>query len=436
MSGLMTSPVRHDGRGHGSPGPSIVSSVDNETVGCRSSTPPEALSAIRHASFPLSPEPIPRDGSPQPPRARTGSPEYVINRIIRDNEAGVPSVEWPTRTAVEGDAVADPTAAGRSPPPRVPFEGLNTPSPVAAPSTSQHTPCSVENSAGTSTAQPSKGPPTRPPNEVKSLLGEETEPLGHARLKTGFWKDVEQRMKGKGFNRNADQCKNKFNTLLDYYRRLKAHEGWSGLPSYWDMNASRQKKYNIDFVLRRAAYDIIHPVEKDKDSINLTNLMESGADEEHLEDSERCNDVDGETEGGSEDPATGSGSSPGLGNSRRGPHSTGFDPVLGKRRRTATNARESSMQAITGAMRDHTTALTRSDRECVKMRCEATRDIARHQAELHREFMQQDIASRERIATITGDRVEKGYLLLADAIRSVRPRRNSPSSGSDSSDSR
>ncbi|GBG82152.1 hypothetical protein CBR_g34433 [Chara braunii] len=422
INGIMTSPARNGGSRHGSPGPSTVSSVDNDTMGCRSSHLPAALSAIPHASFPLSPDPFRRDGSPQPHRPRTGSLEYVINRIIRANEAGVPPVDCPTNTTLGGEAVVDPTAPWRTPPPRVPFEGLNSPSPVTAQSTSQHTPCNVENLAGT--------------NEVKSLMGEETEPLGRARLKAGFWKDVEQRMKGKGFNRNAHQCKNKFNTLLDYYRRLKVHEGWSGLPSYWDMNQTRRKKYNIDFVLRRAWYDIIHPVGKDKDSIYLTNLMDSGADEERLEDSERCNDIDGETEGGSEDPAVGSASSLGLGSSQGGRRSTGFDPMLSKRRRTAINARELSMQTVTSATCDHTAALTCSDRECMKICCEATRDIARHQAEAHRELMQQDIPSRERIATITGDGVEKGYLVLADAIRSLRPRRNSPSSRPDSSDSR
>ncbi|GBG74777.1 hypothetical protein CBR_g19289 [Chara braunii] len=417
----LRTPPRTDGSCHGSPGPSTVSSVDNDTTGCRSSHTPAALSPNRQASFRLSPESIRGDASPQPHVPHTGSPEYVINRIIRENEAG----------------------------------GLSNQD--CDPRRLQNTPCSVENVAGTSTTRPSEAPPTRPPpaekntdrwgetetewlcrfrNEVKTLMGEETEPLGRARLKTGFWKDVEQRMKGKGFNRNAEQCKNKFNTLLDYYRRLKAHKSWSGLPSYWDMNQTRRKKYNVDFVLRRAVYDIIHPVEKDKDSINLSNLMDSGADEERLEDSERCNNVDAETEGGSEDPAVGSGSSPGLGGSSGGQRSTGFGPVLGKRRRSYVNARESSMHAVTGAMRDHTAALTRSDRECVKMRCEATRDIARHQAEVNRELMQQEIASRERIATITGERVEKGYLILADAIRSLRRRSNSPSSGPDSSDSR
>ncbi|GBG82085.1 hypothetical protein CBR_g34365 [Chara braunii] len=246
MNGLMTSLARHDRRGHGSPGPSTVSSVDNETVGCRSSTSPTALSAIRHASFPLSPEPIPPDGSPQPLRARTGSPEYIINRIIRDNEAGVPPVEWPTRMALEGDAVADPTAAGRTPPPRVPFEGHPVSGRCAVHLAAHSMQCgelgghvhdtAIRRPPNTTTVNGEEyGSVTdqwgetetewlcRFRNEVKSLMGEETEPLGRARLKTGFWKDVEQRMKGKGFNRNADQCKNKFNTLLDYYR---SHGSW------------------------------------------------------------------------------------------------------------------------------------------------------------------------------------------------------------------
>ncbi|GBG73930.1 hypothetical protein CBR_g17645 [Chara braunii] len=418
-------------------------------MGCRSSPPPAALSLTGHTSRPLSLDPFRGAGLPHPPRPRTGSPEYVMSRIIRDKEAGVPPVDCPANTAVGGEVVASPTAPARTPPQRGSFEGGGTPSPLIGHSASQHTPRTVENLAGTSTAGPSEGPPPRPCSTEKNTdrWGEtETEwlcrfrndmkALGCTRLKACFWKDVVERMRAKGYNRNPDQCKNKFNQILDYYRRLKAHESWSGLLSYWDMNQTRRKKYNVSFVLRRAWYDIIHPVEKDKDSINLTNLMDSGVDEEHLEDSERCNEVDGETEGGSEGPAGGSDSSPGgPDSSPSGQHSTGFDPMLGKRKRTAINARESSLQAVIGAMRDHTAALACSDRECVKMRCEVTRDIARHQAEVHRELMQQDIASRERIATITGDRLEKGYLVLADAIHSLRPRRNSPSSGPDSSDS-
>ncbi|GBG59240.1 hypothetical protein CBR_g32256 [Chara braunii] len=407
------------------------------------------------------------------------SSEYVLNRIIRDIGAGVHPMEHVNGGRVGGHVVAsqitpshtppwcgssDGAAAGTPPPftresasnhtpPRCGSSGgvpADTPSPLIRDGCS-HTPPTREQGPRTSTGGPSEGHPRQPcpgekntdrwgetgiewlcryRNEVKVLMGEEAEVYGRARLKAGFWKYVEERTCAKGYNRVDDQCKNKFNQILDYYRTLKAHESWSGLPSYWDMNQTRRKKYNVDFVLRRSWYDVIDPAEKDKDSINLSNLMDSWADEERLEDGEGVNDADGEMDGGGEHPAAGSAGSAG------GSQSTGFEPTLGKRKRTASNARESGVQAVTVAMRAHTTALTQSDLTIAKMRCEATRDITKQQAEVHRELVQQDIASRERIANMMGDKVEKGYFVFVDAIRSLRFRTNSPCSDPDINESR
>ncbi|GBG62286.1 hypothetical protein CBR_g29894 [Chara braunii] len=81
-------------------------------------------------------------------------------------------------------------------------------------------------------------------NETKALLGEETEGMGRARAKAGFWKNVEDRMWERGYNRDHYQCKGKFSQVMDFYRPLTIHEGWSGLPSYWDMNQTKRKRYN------------------------------------------------------------------------------------------------------------------------------------------------------------------------------------------------
>ncbi|GBG75647.1 hypothetical protein CBR_g20275 [Chara braunii] len=408
-----------------------------------------------------------------PPAA---SSENVLNRIIRDIEAGVRTPES-DYVNVGGEAVSLHTSPSHTPSPLHTPGGVPTatPSPVvresgthdtaprsesspsppaAIPSpingnVSSHTPPSVSVPSRTRVGGPSRNPRRRLSsgekstdrwgetetewlcrfrNEVKELMGQETEAYGRARLKAGFWKIVEERMRAKGYTRDHEQCKNKFNQILDNYRRLRADEGWSGLPSYWDMNQTRRKKYNVDFVLRRSWYDIIHLVEKDKDSINLTNLMDSGANDERVENGEGVNDRDGAMEGGSEDNGSGYGGSPG------GSQSTGFESTLGKRKRGAANARESSVQAVTVAMRAHTTALTRSDMECAKMHCQATRDIAKQQVDANRELLQQDIASRERIATIMGDKVESGYYVLADAIRSLHPPTHSPSTDPESGD--
>ncbi|GBG79430.1 hypothetical protein CBR_g29577 [Chara braunii] len=425
VGGYETSQARNAGSQHGSPGPSSVSSVNTNTMPSQQSGAPSAMLPVGHGSPRASSEPLCDGALGQQVSQYATSSEYVLNCIINDIEAGVNPTEHVDAGRDGGQVVASQTtpsdtpprcgssggaAAGTPPPmstesgshhtpPRCPSSGgvaAGSPSPLTGDGCS-HTPPTTLQGPGTSAGGPSAGHPPRPcqvekntdrwgetktewlcwcRNEAKALMGEETEAFGRARLKAGFWKYEEERMRAKGYNRADDQCKNKFNQILDYYRRLKAHERWSGLPSYWDMNQTRRKKYNVDFVLRRSWYDVIHPVEKDKDSINLSNLMDSGADEERLEDGEGVNDGDGEMDGDGGDPTVGSGSSAG------GSRSTGFDPTLGKRKRTASNARESGVEAVTAAMRAHTTALTRSDLTIAKMRCEATRDIAKQQAEL------------------------------------------------------
>ncbi|GBG92030.1 hypothetical protein CBR_g54150 [Chara braunii] len=399
VGGYETSPARNAGSQHGSPGPSSVSSLNADTIPSQQSGAPTAMSLAGHGSLRVLTEPLCDGALRQQLSPHAASSEYVLNRIIRGIEAGVHPTEH-----MNGGCRGRGSSEGH--PPR---------------------PCPGEKSTD-------RWGETETEwlcwyrNEVKALMGKEA--YGRARLKAGFWKYVEERMRAKAYNRADDQCKNKFNQILDYYRRLKAHESWSGLPSYCDMNQTRRKKYNVDFVLRRRWYNIIHPVENDKDSINLSNLMDSGADKEHLEDGEGVNDIDGEMDGGGEDPAAGSGGSVG------GSRSTGFEPTLGRRKRTASNAHESGVQAMTVAMRAHTTTLTRSDLAIAKMRCEATRDIAKQQVEVHHELVQQDIASRERIANIMGDKVEKGYFVLADAIRTLRPRTDSPYGDPDSNEFR
>ncbi|GBG76038.1 hypothetical protein CBR_g21278 [Chara braunii] len=158
------------------------------------------------------------------------------------------------------------------------------------------------------------------------------------------------------------------------------------------------------------------------DSINLTYLRDGGDNPRRHMDTDDMADADGETEGVSDDPGGGSRAASG------GSRSTTFEPTLGKRKRGISNAREASVQAVTSAMRDHTTALTQSDRECAKMRCDTTHDVAKQQAELATQLMQQDVAGRERVATIVGDRVESGYNRLADAILMMGSRRRSRSS--------
>ncbi|GBG83176.1 hypothetical protein CBR_g36792 [Chara braunii] len=342
--------------------------------------------------------------------------EYLINRLIRDIEDGISPAHNAADTAAADNVGGNAAAPSRTPPHQSgDLTPVNrTPTRAGGRGQSSQSPSGVVREARTS--------PAARPQGQQVLMIEGTEAYGRAGVKGNFWKFVELCMKEKGYNRDHEQCKNKFNQVIEYYRKLKCHERWSGLPSYRDMNSTRRKKYKVDFVLRRSWYDIIHSVEKDMDSINLTYLRDGGDDPLQHKDIDDMGDADGETEGPSEDP--GGGSRVASGGSR----STTFEPTLEKRKRVFSNAREASVQAVTSAMRDHTTALTRSNRECAKMQCDTTRDVAKQQAELATQLMQQDLAGRERVATIVGDRVESGYNRLADAILMMGSRRRSHSS--------
>ncbi|GBG88605.1 hypothetical protein CBR_g48135 [Chara braunii] len=302
--------------------------------------------------------------------------EYIINRLIRDVEGGTfPGSNFGVDAGDRQQRPPPTPPAGASP-----CEGDNlgrasgSPNPIADKSGTQRIPSPAAKRGGAQTQArggSSRGSPSpaeknlerwgeeetavlcRIRNEVKQLMGDETEAFGRARIKAGFWKMVAQCMNEKGLIRTHDQCKNKFNQV-DFYRRL-----------------------NFKGAARGDGHDA--------------------------------------TYGGDEDP----GGIDGRASQSDGTRSTPFDTTVGKRKRAATNARDSSLGAITGAMRDHTVALTRSDRECMKMRCDATPDVARQQ-EVQRETMQQDIASRERVVNIMGDRVEKVYMAIADAICSLR----------------
>ncbi|GBG78595.1 hypothetical protein CBR_g27820 [Chara braunii] len=378
-----------------------------------------------------------------------GGEDYIINRLIRNVEAGDLSSQ--DCGAGDGHRVGQPSLSpfvGASPSegdnlgasggsPNVPA-GVNAPQPIPSPPVSS---CWMSTAARheTSAGRPSPADKSsdrwgeeetavlcRIRNEVKQLMGEETDAYGRDRIKSGFWKMVAQRMKENGVNRSPEQCKNKFNQVHDFYRRLKGHERWSSLPSYWDMNASTRKVYNVDFIIRRSWYDAINSAEKDTDSITLSDLRDLGTEHERREEEEGAGEEDGQAELPTDEDGPGAAGGPSV---NEGTRSTAFDPMLGKRKRAVMNARESSMRAITGAMRDHTVALARSDRDCARIRYDATRDVAAQQAEL-----QQDIASRERTVKEYGDRVENAYMAMADAIRSLRAPHNNPRDHRRSSD--
>ncbi|GBG82199.1 hypothetical protein CBR_g34481 [Chara braunii] len=343
-------------RGDGGPSPSGGVSRVSDAVHSQERSAPSHMSPVGQESHGHSQITTPAGGRTQQ-GSEVGAPHspYVLNQIILENELGVHPVDHVPYHADGSDAGGVHTLPQHKPPRCGSFgtAGIGTPSPATGRSRSRQVPSTADAGAPTPTgvsARSGSPSPNNDPwgetetewlcrfrNEVKDMMGNETETYGRARLKEGFWKIVEQRMRDKGYNRKDDECKNKFNQILDFYRRLKANERWSGYPSYWDMNSARRKRYNVDFVLRRSWYDIIDPAEKDKDSINLTNLLDSGADEERVEDNEEARDADGGEDGGGEDTV------PGAGGSTGGLQGIGFEPTLGKRKRSSVNVREASV---------------------------------------------------------------------------------------------
>ncbi|GBG83651.1 hypothetical protein CBR_g37453 [Chara braunii] len=303
------------------PSPSCVNSGTHSlNVGC--STPPAVLARPGGRTCQTPQSGVSQGIGGQQPDDRTPGSEYILNRLLREVEAGGGTMEGCAGTGAGRNVNVSPVSGTRTAPQDVLSHvcGRQSVSPPPGHGGSQTTPSNAQNAAGTSVDSRGKGAqaqPTAPEknmerwgeeestwlckfrNEVKGLMGEDSESLGRARLKAGFWKVVESRMREKGYNQDHDQCKSKFHQIFDFYRKLKAHERWSGNPSYWDMNSTTRKRYNVDFVIRRSWYDSISSSEGDTDSIRLSNLRDSGSEQERMEDG------DGDTGGVSEDGGVG-----------------------------------------------------------------------------------------------------------------------------------
>ncbi|GBG62182.1 hypothetical protein CBR_g29382 [Chara braunii] len=247
--------------------------------------------------------------------------------------------------------------------------------------------------------------------------------------------------------------------------------GIAPLKKYWTMDQATRKENGLDFLMRREWYDILHVHEGDKDTINPDSLTDPGA-----EDHNRANSEDSDVDEG-DDPAAddeagdagsgggdgeggtgGEGGTDGSGGARGsyggGSVGGGGSPVpeesgaatsaaggsrtsatvtetLGKRRRVQQNACEMAMRVVTGAMRDHTPAQTRSNITHHQILREQL-TIQERAATMACEVMRKDIAARSGNAENLGERLEKGYLVLADAIRSLsRSRARSPEDDAD-----
>ncbi|GBG80119.1 hypothetical protein CBR_g30486 [Chara braunii] len=301
--------------------------------------------------------------------------------------------------------------------------------------------------------------------EVKTNMGENSEAMGIAPLKQRLWRDVSERMKEARYNREDEDCKNRFHSVCNNYRLVKDHNRWSGNQKYWSMDQATRKANSLDFMMRRDWYDIINVHEVDKDTINPNSLTDPGAGEHNMDNVHdtdvEVGDDDAEEEeavedgsaigGGSHTGGSGGGAEPplydcaggGAGTSVPGQagastsasggstSSATVTETLGRRKRCQQNARELAMRAVTEAMRDHTSAQTRSDITHHQILREQL-TIQDRAAKLTCEVMREDIASRSSNSEKLGERLEKGYAILADAICSLgRKRARSPNAEED-----
>ncbi|GBG70394.1 hypothetical protein CBR_g6522 [Chara braunii] len=137
--------------------------------------------------------------------------DYIINRLVRDIEAGVFPTDGPV--GVGGGGSHNPTAAARlSPRPPTPgSDNVNVAIPVTGVGGSSNSPTNVAGGGGSSAGERAERGCVRPPdtpkntnkwgggggtvlcqarNEVKTLLGEETEAMGMGRTKAGFGRSL------------------------------------------------------------------------------------------------------------------------------------------------------------------------------------------------------------------------------------------------------
>ncbi|GBG76385.1 hypothetical protein CBR_g22132 [Chara braunii] len=268
--------------------------------------------------------------------------------------------------------------------------------------------------------------------EVKATHDDDSEAWGVAKLKQRLWPDVEKLVREASYDRSDEECKNWWHFVLNNYRAVKDHDKWSGKQKYFTMNETERKRWVLDFLMRREWYDFIDQHEKDKDAINMNDITDLGAETENVGVGDGGADKSAEAGKGGDDGA-GSGTSSQPQDNRTntaGPSDCARSNAVqgnmaAKRRRGGSNAREVAMGAICGAMRDHTTAQVRSDKEhhaIMREICEKKIAAQERIAKMTCEAMEKDTAARDLRAERMATETRAGYSLLADVIKSLADR--------------
>ncbi|GBG63605.1 hypothetical protein CBR_g38671 [Chara braunii] len=119
--------------------------------------------------------------------------------------------------------------------------------------------------------------------EVKATHGDDSEAWGLAKLKQRLWPDVEKLMREANYDRSDEECKNRWHFVLNnLYRAVKDHDKWSVKQKYFTMNQMERKRWGLDFLMRREWYNFIDQHEKDKDTINMDDITDPGAETENV----------------------------------------------------------------------------------------------------------------------------------------------------------
>ncbi|GBG67024.1 hypothetical protein CBR_g78803 [Chara braunii] len=253
------------------------------------------------------------------------------------------------------------------------------------------------------------------------------------------------------------------------YKLVKYHDRWSGKQKYWSMDQAQRKIWDPDFVIRRLWYDIID--EQDKDTINIHDITDSGAETEKADDrDDQLHGTDGEGGAAAGAPAAAAPAAaaalvaaapaadapaagepppaapttnanrggvpsqrPNVGNNSnvasQGRRSTTIQGEMSDNsKRTAEIVRDQAMRAVCAAMHDHTAAQVLSEKEHKVILLQIyDKQVASQETVVRTtwEAMEKDIAVRdggsERIASeLRG--------VPADAIRSLASSRGGTSS--------
>ncbi|GBG69120.1 hypothetical protein CBR_g3818 [Chara braunii] len=100
---------------------------------------------------------------------------------------------------------------------------------------------------------------------------------GMMKTKEWKWLDIEKRMEAQGVMRTSSKCRKRWENMFMWYKHiLDNHEDLSGMATFWKLTAKQRREKGFKFFLDRELWDAIHAGQDGNQTINPTNLADTG----------------------------------------------------------------------------------------------------------------------------------------------------------------